>query len=144
DGGVPGGSGQQNPVNIVYPAEGNYYVKLRTKNSFGNNTLQKDNYIVVGPVSVKEKVNKEGMIVYPNPTQGNVKIKILASPEAWALDDRVQVEVVNSSGNVIRAFNHDLSHHDLSVDLNDAPDGLYFIRVSGKDLMIQKKLSLIK
>ena len=144
DGGVPDGSAQQNPTSIVYPEAGTYFVKLRAKNSFGNNTLQKENYIVVGNVSVKDISRNQGMIIYPNPSHGEVNVRILEGMEAWGHGSMVEIEVINSVGTVIRSFNHDLSNHDMSMNLGNEPDGLYIIRVTGSDRSVQKKLSLFK
>ncbi len=70
-------------LNIVYPTEGTYDVKLRTKNTFGNNTMLKEDYIVVGNVSVKDMSKNPGMIIYPNPSRGEVKVRLLGGMEAW-------------------------------------------------------------
>jgi PKD repeat protein len=140
----PGGSSTQNPTGIVYNTEGYYNVKLRTKNSFGNNTLEKENYIHVGNVSVKDLYLTNGVKVYPNPSQGDVKVVILEGMEAWGKSNSVTVEVVNSLGNVIMSFNNDLANRQLSIDLKNEPDGLYIIRVSSGNRTVQKKISLLR
>jgi hypothetical protein len=56
----------------------------------------------------------------------------------------VEVAVINSMGNIIRAYNFDLSNRDLTIDLNNEPDGLYIIRVTSEGRSVQKKLSLLK
>ena len=142
DGGQPAGSSQKNPTNIVYPAEGIYFVRLKTKNSFGNNTLQKDNYIVVGNVSVKDLVLTQGMIIYPNPSQGDIKVKVLENIEAWGHGGQVKVSVLNATGTVIRAFNIDSVHPEFSIDLSNEPEGLYYIRVASDNHSIQKKVAI--
>lgn len=144
EGGEPGGSGQQNPVNIVYPDEGTYYVRLRTKNSFGNNTLQKDAYIVVGNVSVKDLERNNSVMIYPNPSHGHVNVRLLGGIEAWGQGRKVEVAVINSTGNVIRSINDNLSNQVMNIDLSNEPDGLYFIRVTSDNHSVQKKLSLLK
>ncbi len=47
EGGFPETSTDQNPVNIFYAAEGEYDVRLIARNSEGNDTIVKENYIVV-------------------------------------------------------------------------------------------------
>ena len=142
EGGVPAGSSAQNPTNIVYPEEGVYYVKLRTKNSFGNNTLQKDNYIAVGNVSVKDLFFSNSLVLYPNPSKGLVKVRINASMEEWGQGSMAEVSVINSLGNVIRTFSHDPATREFTIDLNNEPEGLYIIRISSGERSVQKKISL--
>jgi PKD repeat protein len=142
EGGVPGGSSSQNPTNIVYPTQGTYFVKLRTKNSFGNNTMQKDGYIVVGNVSVKDLAGKQEMIIYPNPSDGMFKVKLIESVEVWGNGNMVNVSVINSSGNVVMDFSHNPASRDLTIDLRNQPDGLYTIKISSGSHSIQKKISV--
>jgi PKD repeat protein len=145
EGGEPGGSSQQNPADIVYSTTGTYYVKLRTKNSFGNNTLQKDAYIVVGNVSVKEMDPNKGVIIYPNPSNGEVKVRLLDDDMgAWGHRGMVEVSVINSTGNVIYAMNHNVADRNMSIDLSNEADGLYIIRITSDTRTVQKKLSLLK
>ncbi len=144
DGGTPGGSGQQNPANIVYNTPGDYFVKLRTKNPFGNNTMQKDNYIHVGGVSVKDLSRKEGVLVYPNPSHGKLMVRLIGGSDAWGLGGTVEVAVINSLGGIIRTFNYDPFSGDLSIDLNNEPEGLYIIRVTSDNRSVQKKLSIFR
>lgn len=142
EGGEPGTSSLQNPTNIVYPTVGSYYVKLRTKNSFGNNTVQKDGYIVVGNVSVKELSEANRIMVYPNPSHGLVTVRLMESAEAWGHGGMVDVAVINAVGNVVRTINHDPALHELTIDLGNEPVGLYIIRVSSGNRSVQKKISL--
>jgi PKD repeat protein len=144
EGADPGGSAVQNPTNIVYPTDGTYYVRLRTKNSFGNHTTQKENYIVVGNISVKDLSRNDGMVVYPNPSRGEVRIRLTDGNEKWGNGGLVEVSVINSTGHMIRAFDHDLANRDLSLNLGNEPDGLYIIRFKSDNHLVQKKISLLK
>jgi PKD repeat protein len=144
DGAIPNTSGQQNPTNIVYPTEGTFFVKLRTKNSFGNNTMQKDNYIEVGNIGVKDMNSNYGVSIYPNPSRGQVKVRLTGSWEAWVHGGMAEVVVINSFGKVIRTFDYNLSDSDLAINLSDQPAGLYIIRIMSDDRSAQKKLSLLK
>ena len=144
EGATPGSSGQQNPVNIVYPTQGTYYVKLRTKNTFGNNTMLKEDYITVGNVSVKDMSKNPGMIIYPNPSRGDVKVRLLGGWEAGKHGSLVSVEVVNSSGMIIKNLSYDPANGDMTINMEDQPDGLYIVRISSDNHSIQRKLSLFK
>jgi PKD repeat protein len=151
-GAVPATSGDQNPEKIVYPTKGLYNVKLRTKNSFGNNTLIKENYIVVGNVGVRDINLHKGVMVYPNPSTGTVNVRLLEGAEAWGhggmdagnQDGMVEVLVFNALGNLIISLDHDPANPALAIDLNNEPDGLYFIRVTEGNRSVQKKVSVIR
>jgi len=143
-GATPETSSQQNPTDIVYPTEGIYDVKLRTKNSFGNNTLIKEGYIAVGNVSVKDLNRNNGLMVYPNPSQGVVNVRLPEGIDAWGQRSMVEISVINSLGNVIRSFDHDPANAVLVIDFNNEPDGLYVISVSSGNRSVQKKISLIR
>jgi PKD repeat protein len=144
EGATPATSGQQNPVNIVYPTLGNYYVKLRTKNSFGNNTMLKEGYITVGNVSVKDMSKNPGMIIYPNPSHGDVTVRLLGGTEAWGHGTLVEVDVINSTGMVIKRLSYDSANGDMTINMEDQPDGLYIVRISSDNHSVQRKLSLFK
>lgn len=143
-GGSPAGSSVQNPVNIKYATEGMYNVKLRAKNSFGSNTMEKENYILVGNVSVKDLYLNNGFLVYPNPSQGTIKVRILEGMEAWGQGSAVTVEVMNATGSLIRSYQHNPDNRELSIDIGSEPNGIYFIRVSSDERTVQKKISLLK
>jgi lysyl endopeptidase len=152
EGATPGTSAQQNPVNILYPTKGSFYVKLRTKNSFGNNTMLKEGYINVGDVSVKDMSKNPGMVIYPNPSHGELKVRLLGGMEAWGLGSMgawghgsmVSVEIINSTGIVIKMMNYDPASGDMTINLGDQPDGLYIVRISSDNHSVQRKLSLFK
>jgi len=85
-----------------------------------------------------------GMIIYPNPSPGEVKVRLQGGWEAGKRGSGVEVDIINSIGIVIKTLNHDPSTGDLLIDLSDQPDGLYIIRIMSGDHSVQKKLSLIK
>ncbi len=152
EGAATGTSSVQNPENIVYPTEGTFYVRLRTKNFFGNNTIQKDGYITVGNISVGEINRQQGVMAFPNPTAGLLTVKLPEGAEAWTgrpvqggnIQSSVNIEIVNSLGNVIRKAEFHADYQGVTFDLTDEPSGLYFVRVSTPTRSVQKKISLLR
>lgn len=152
EGGVPGTSSNQNPTYIVYPNVGSYYVRLRTKNSFGNHTTQKDGYIVVGNVSIKERELSKGFVIFPNPSHGVITVDLAGGVGAWRSESKensgtdvmLDVAVVNASGNMVKSLQHSATDRYMRIDLSDMPDGLYIVRISSGERSVQKKLSLLK
>lgn len=106
--------------------------------------MLKEDYITVGNVSVKDMSKNPGMIIYPNPSRGDVKVRLLGGMEAWRHGSMVQVDIINSTGMVIKTFSHDPANGDISINLGDQPDGLYIVRISSDNHSVQRKLSFFK
>jgi len=151
-GGEPGASGMQNPTGIIYNTEGMFDVKLRTKNAFGNNTITKEQYIMVGNVGVRDINLHKGVMIYPNPSQGVVNVKLLEGKDAWGHGGReagkqgsmVEVSVINSLGKEIRSFDHDPSDPLMVIDLSNESNGIYFVRLTSGNRTVRKKVSILK
>ncbi len=143
EGATPSGSSMQNPVGIVYPTQGVYNVQLRARNSFGYNINLKEDYIVVGNVNVNELNKDQAIIIYPNPSHGEINIRIHDSGETRKPGSMVEVHVLNSTGLIIWSGLYDLSSREIHIDLSAQPDGFYFVRVMTNDKTTQKKISLI-
>ena len=62
------------------------------------------------------------VLIYPNPTQNNLKVKLSASFE--------QVEIMNLLGQVI--YTDKIANQEFEVNVADYRSGVYFIRLSGK------------
>lgn len=106
--------------------------------------MLKEDYITVGNVSVKDMSKNPGMIIYPNPSRGDVKVRLLGGWEAGKQGSLVSVEVVNSSGMIIKNLSYDPANGDMTINMEDQPDGLYIVRISSDNHSVQRKLSLFK
>jgi lysyl endopeptidase len=144
EGATPGNSGQQNPTGIVYPTVGTYDVQLRARNSFGYNIMLKTDYIIVGNVSVKDFNRNQGVFLYPNPSKGEVTLRLEKGMGTWELTGTVAVEVLNSTGVPVWTGKYDPSKGSLTIDLTGQPNGFYIVRVTEGNHDVLKKLSLIK
>lgn len=144
EGAIPGNAGQQNPTGIVYPTAGTYDVQLRARNSFGYNIMLKTDYITVGNVSVKDINRNHGMFLYPNPSKGEVTLRLENGMGIWDLTGKVDVKVLNSMGVAVWTGIYDQSKGSLTIDLTGQPDGFYIVRVTEGNHDVLKKLSLVK
>lgn len=96
-----------------------------------------NNYNAVGePVSRQFKI-------YPNPTSGKAWAQIENNNESF------EIKILNAEGQIILDFMpwynaNSLSETLAEIDLNDAPDGLYIIKVITSNEIMQKKLIKIK
>lgn len=70
----------------------------------------------------------EDLLVYPNPSSGNVRIEI---PEMKTFD---HLEIITTEGKLVDSFSE-----NYTFDLN-LPAGIYFLRLIGKQNIVTKKL----
>jgi PKD repeat protein len=136
-GGTPEVSNEKNPV-VTYNTVGTYDVKLIAGNGFGADTVLSTGYITVDfPASTFDKTAMFNCTVLPNPSNGlfnmNVKTSHAEVLEITVFDmigTKVFVEQVQpETGLFTRAMN-----------LSTLADGIYFLKISGKEGMITKKL----
>jgi len=137
EGGTPATSNLQNPEEIIFETEGIYDITLVAVNSFGADTLVKEDYIVVGPVSVKDRNRDNLVLIYPNPTAGLANIRI--SQEIQFVKE---ISVFNTLGTLVMEIRPDGGR--ATLDLSSQPDGLYIIKVQLPDGIYSKKISLLK
>ncbi|MBW6460503.1 MAG: PKD domain-containing protein [Bacteroidales bacterium] len=145
-GATPPSSGMQNPTGIVYPDEGTYNVQLRARNAFGVNIMLKENYIVVGNVSIKDLNRREDLIVYPNPAKNTVYVRH-GGMEAWGHGGHggmVMVELIDIMGNTVLNTSVEPSGNQFMLDLGKQPAGLYILRIISGENTYQKKISVIR
>lgn len=68
----------------------------------------------------------EEVLLYPNPTQGNVNMYVGGN------DDQVQCSVRDIRGSLIERLDKTISQpRNISLDLNNYPSGVYFVEVNG-------------
>ncbi len=127
----------KNPI-IKFTAAGNYTIALTAINSAGSNTMTKTNYIHVGSSGV-ETITKDEIGVYPNPTKGIVNISL-----GNLANSNINVSVFNYVGSLIKSFDYkNLNENNISVNLSDQNQGIYFISVRTENNIITRKITLV-
>ena len=144
EGATPSSSNEQNPTGIVYTTAGTYDVQLQANNSYGSNINLKSDYIVVGNVMVKDMNRNKGFFVYPNPSAGELNVRLENGLEAWGQGGMVEVSVLNTIGKTVWSKHSDAQQGNIKIDLSNQPSGLYIIRISSNDRSVQQKVSLLK
>jgi len=77
----------------------------------------------------------KNVLLMPNPSSGRVNISVnLPSPE------NIKINIHNTLGQLINSTTHEaVSENNLSLDLSDQPNGVYFVTIiSGNDKMVQR------
>lgn len=142
EGGNPETSSLMNP-NVYYESVGEYDVTLIVRDAVGNRdtTIIADYIQVINCVGVDEEANKIALSVFPNPSQGVVKLNIVAD-----LFNTAELKVIDAMGKVVYEQSNISVNGSFTtdIDLTEYSQGVYFITVSGDDKQVSKKIFLQK
>lgn len=140
-GGTPDESFEKNPL-ITYETVGTYDVKLVVGDGFTSDSVLNVGYIVADfPTGTKDNTEPFACTVLPNPGNGNFTLK-LKSPVA----EQIGITVFDMIGtNVFGESNIPLSGQlTKNLNLTALPDGIYFLKIAGKNGMVTRKLVIKK
>jgi len=93
---------------------------------------------------VKDMNRNKGFFVYPNPSAGELNVRLENGLEAWGQGGMVEVSVLNTIGKTVWSKHSDAQQGNIKIDLSNQPSGLYIIRISSNDRSVQQKVSLLK
>ena len=142
EGGNPPTSELMNP-NVYYAEIGDYDVTLIVRDADGNTdtTVNADYIQILDCVGVDEEASNIALSVFPNPSQGMVKLNIEAD-----LFNTAELKVIDIMGKVVYEQSNISVVGSLTteIDLSGNSDGIYFITVSGDNKQVSKKIFLQK
>ena len=124
---------------VALPAASNVLVKFRHSTDY-ENEMYVDDINISGVVSAAE-TNLDNMVsVFPNPSSGNVYVKI----NALELGN-VNVKLYDVMGKVISETSENISSpKKLYFDLSSQSGGIYFVEISSENLKTVKKIVINK
>jgi PKD repeat protein len=137
EGGDPPNGFVQNPEGIVYNQEGAFDVQLKSQNAYGSHTVLKEDYILVGAVTVSELNRHKGVVVYPNPTSDIVKINFADE------QSNVFIRIYNAEGKKVNSIKVTNPINQANINLQGFTPGLYFIQIESDNTIITRKVSLL-
>jgi len=129
EGGIPEISTEQNPV-VIYNVSGYYDVTLNVSNIYGSDSLTISDYITVDSQTGMIPHNNIQAGIYPIPAQDKLCIS--------SSNNIKSVDILDISGQVIR--NQKCNSRQLKINIQDLPDGIYFIRLYSGDTEVTKKI----
>lgn len=140
EGGSPAASSARNPE-ITYNTEGSFNVVLKSKNTFGEDVITKNQLIQVGQVNTNQTSLFEQYTLYPNPvTSGRVTLKFELN-----LAQKLSFDIVNSEGKLIKKLYQDkikAGTNEFSFNTVDLAAGQYFLSIKNMDRS-QKTIAFI-
>lgn len=91
-------------------------------------------YQFATPTSANSLKQDKTMNIYPNPANGSISVDL---PESISDNEKVDIQIVNSTGHVVKTFKQIYNPSELLVD--DLSHGLYFLTVQLKDASYTQK-----
>ncbi|HEY4797500.1 MAG TPA: zinc-dependent metalloprotease, partial [Bacteroidia bacterium] len=92
------------------------------------------------PTSVSENQLSDNIIVYPNPSSGDVYMNVNSSTIS-----SVDVTIINAIGDAVLQKRVSTSYGDaVKFDLNNHPEGMYFIQIKTTQGTVTKKVIINK
>ena len=87
-------------------------------------------FVVVGPLSIDENEINGNVLVYPNPSTGDIFIKI---------DSEIVIDELNVVDNLGRKLNVDVEKVNDLLLVKGLTEGVYFLRIrSGEEKIVRK------
>jgi bacillolysin len=124
-GGNPSTSTQQNPE-VNYNSPGTYMVTLRASNTSGNNTLNREAYIVVGGITQADQHETPALLFYPNPAENDLHI---------AYDGNISVRIFSQSGALLIS-----KDNQLQINISQLSQGVYILEIETDSGISRHKL----
>ena len=83
--------------------------------------------VIPSAVGIVEKIQKDGISIYPNPTQGNVTFDL------GKIQINVQIKITDFQGREVKQLKISNSQF-IDIDLNETAEGVYFITVKSEEM----------
>jgi PKD repeat protein len=123
---------------IKFTSPGDYTIALTAINAAGSNTMTRANYIHVGASGI-ESNTENSLSIYPNPTKGLIHISL-----GNMGNSNVEISVYNYIGAFVKNVKvQNIVDNNITIDLSDQSQGIYYISVKSEDQIITRKITLV-
>ena len=140
-GGSPASSSEKNPV-VTYETAGTYDVKLVAGTGFYSDSIVRTGYIVADiTASAQEKNIPFTCTILPNPGNGNFTLNLNSSIAVMleiTISDLVGTRVFSEKNIPVEG------QFSKNLHLASLPEGIYFLKIAGKEFTMIRKLVIKK
>jgi PKD repeat protein len=119
EGGTPATSSEQNPA-VLYETTGKFNVTLQVTNEFGNDEMEKENYITVNPLIINE-IDGINVKIFPNPVAQETILMLETDVTIY------KIELVNLLGATVKTSYPNAVSCNFSVA--NIEKGIYLLRI---------------
>lgn len=131
-----GDNGQSKEFSPIhqYNEPGNYLVSLSGANGCGTDSISKNVEVTSGIMNIKA----ENIYIYPNPATKVIYLKTgnLQAPK---------INIYNSVGQNVFSFTSEkIIKQNLTIQVSEWPEGIYFVQIIDNDLVITKSIMVKK
>ena len=134
DGGTPGNSSIQHPVEITYTIAGYYDISLLASNEFGSDSTTQT--IFVDVLSEVSENKDDFWEVYPNPTSGIINLKLNKKTIS-------SIIVYNSLGRLVKQYDS-FQQKSIIIDISDFEKGIYYLNIETEENTYVKQIILTR
>ena len=109
----------------------------RITSSMQGNLIDK---LFSNPLIPKDNIRQKDLAIFPNPTDGylNVALDLIA-------EEKLTILLFNASGQILKEINFGKTNQiNHKLDMTNLSDGIYLIKIIGKDTAIIKRIALHK
>lgn len=83
-------------------------------------------------VGIKENINEESILVFPNPTQNTLTIDLKL------MNTSSELQIINTIGETV--YNEVIQNPTTTIDISLLPTGVYFLKIKSKNYWNMKKI----
>ena len=136
DGGVPIITSEANPI-VIFNEPGIFDVKLiaSVPQTAPDELLKEDFITVLAANNINKKIINGNIEIFPNPGNGLFTINL-----DQIIQDDLNIKVYNILGEYI--LHYEKIEDQISFDLSDQENGIYFIQIKTGSLLITKKIAV--
>ena len=125
-----------NEVSLLVLGAGNATINCDVTTACG--TTHREIFVYTDLYGVDENEGEEYVSIYPNPANTSLHIDFDKSVNS----EGISIKIYNTAGSLVDEFTTSTSTVERSIQ--NLSDGLYFIKISGNDLNVIKRLTVVK